>query len=318
MDALPNYQYVIHRIKFFVILSLQIPAILIFLFIFAFFITNPTQLNKLQNKALLVLFIVNFVQLTVNLPMCLDFFRLSYISPATGIYCRGWMYIESTLDATNELLAAIISIQRHPLIFRPHLFRNTIKRYVFYYLPLLFGVIYPVAFYMGTIVFYPCDNADWDFTSNMCGDTTCYLTKNPALAMFDWIVNTALLAIVIMLANIVLIIRVIRQRLRQQRAVSWSKQRRMTIQLISISSLYLLIWIPSIIFGLIQQISPTDEIDEIQTDYVEDLTYFICLLIPWIGIGMLPDFKKWMLKQFHRLRKPPNAIGTTTVRTEAH
>jgi hypothetical protein len=312
---LASDEYLIHRVKFYLVLSLQIPAIVLFLCIFAFFITNRIHLRKLQNQALIVLFIVNFIQLTLNIPLLLHFLRLNRISPAKSTYCKFWMFVEYTLDAINEFLVAIMCIQRHTLVFRPNLFHIRSKLYLFYYLPLLLGFIYPVGFYMGSVIFYPCDNTQWNFTLNMCGDTICYLSSDLRLALYDWTVNSGLPIVVIILANIVLVIRVIRQKSRRQRVVTWSKQRRMTLQLLGISSLYLTTWLPSIIAGSLQQVNPSIHLYEIEEDYISDLPYLICLLLPWICIGMLPDFNKWMLKHFHRLKRPLNTVGTTAVGT---
>jgi hypothetical protein len=309
METLSNKTNILHRLKFIVILLLQIPAIILFLCIFAFFITNRIHLRQLQNRALLVLFIVNFIQLTFNLPIFLDFVRLNRVSPATGAYCRFWMFVESTLDSANEFLVAIMCFQRHILIFKPNIFHSRSKLYLFYYLPLLFAVVYSVGFYMGSVIFYPCDASQWNFTLTICGDTTCYFSSNRSLALYDWIVNTGLAIVVIILANIVLVIRVIRQKSRRQRVITWSKQRRMTLQLLSISSLYLVTWLPSIVLGSMSQFNPSSYLYGIQEDYISDIHYFICLLLPWICIGMLPDFNKWMLKHFHRLKRPHNAVG---------
>jgi hypothetical protein len=163
---------------------------------------------------------------------------------------------------------------------------------------------------MGTVIFYPCDGAEWNFTLSICGNTICYLSSNLSLALYDWIVDTGLAIVVIILANIVLVIRVIRQKSRRQRVVTWSKQRRMTLQLLSISSLYLVTWVPSIIAGSMQQFNPSNYLNEIEEDYMGDIPYLICLLLPWISIGMLPDFNKWMLKNFRRLKRPANTVGT--------
>jgi len=279
METLSNNENFLHRLKFIVILLLQIPAIILFLCIFVFFITNRIHLRQLQNQALLVLFIVNFIQLTLNLPLFLHFVRLNRVSPATGAYCRFWMFVESTLDAENEFLVAAICIQRHAFVFRPNVFQTRSKLYLFYYLPLLFAVVYSVGFYMGSVIFYPCDNTQWNFTLTICGDTICYLSSNQSLALYDWIANTGLAIVVIILANIVLVIRVIRQKARRQRVITWSKQRRMTLQLLSISSLYLVTWLPSIISGSMQQVNPSTHLYEIQEDYISDLTYLICLLL---------------------------------------
>jgi len=161
---------------------------------------------------------------------------------------------------------------------------------------------------MGAVLFYPCDDREWDFTVNVCGNNACYLSGNDVLATFDWLVNASLPIIVIILANIALVIRVIQQKHRRQQAITWSKRRRMTLQLLSISSLYLVIWLPSIIVGLIQQFYTSKHLSQIQDDYISDLTYLICIFLPWISIGLLPEFMKWMLKEFHRLKRQGNMI----------
>ncbi|CAF0851763.1 unnamed protein product [Adineta ricciae] len=300
----------IHRIKFIIIVCLQVLAGILSFFVFIFFLTNPNHLRKLQNQALLVLLLINFVQLSVNMPMVTHFLHSGYISPATGTYCKFWMYVESTLDASNAFTVAVMSIQRHTLIFHPSTFRLRTKRCAYYYFPLLLGIVYPMIFYLVTIIFYPCDDTQWDFTLNMCGDTICYLSNDLILATFDWIVNTGLPIIVIILANVTLIIRVIQQKLRRRQTVSWVKQRRMTLQLLSIACLNLLAWLPSITTGIMQQIDASDYVYEIQEDYISDLTYFICLLLPSMCLGLLPDFTKWMWKIFRRPLKLLNTHRT--------
>ncbi|CAF1394970.1 unnamed protein product [Adineta steineri] len=243
--------------------------------------------------------------------MVIHFLQLNGISPATGTYCKTWMYVEFTLEAVTNYLVAVMSIQRHTLVFRPNLFIIRFKRYLLYYLPLLCCIIYPVTFYMGAVVFYPCDPAQWNFTLNMCGDTICFLSGSEVLATYDWIVNSGLPIILIMLANLVLIIRVVKQKSRRQKTVSWSKQRRMTLQLVSISSLYLLTWLPTIITGIMQQIIPSNYLYGIQEDFISDLTYLNCLLMPWMSLGLLPDFHKWMLKRFKHVTTRQNTIRPT-------
>ncbi len=105
-----------------------------------------------------------------------------------------------------------ISIQRHILVFQSHLLQVRLKHFILYYFPLLFCLIYPIIFYMIIIVFYPCDGTQWDFTSNLCGYAYCYLVYNKALSMFNCEISDGLPIIIIILANIALLLRVVRQR----------------------------------------------------------------------------------------------------------
>jgi hypothetical protein len=71
----------------------------------------------------------------------------------------------------------------------------------------------------------------------------------------------------------------------------------MTLQLLSVSNLYLITWLPTIVVGLLQQVSSSDFLFQIQENYVTDLTYLICLFLPWVCLGQIPEINKWIWKQ---------------------
>lgn len=303
-----NEKILLNRIKFFILIILQIPSIILTLLIFIFFLTHRHSLHILQNQALFILLIITFFQLTIDLPMPINFYRIDYVTPATATFCTWWSFIEYTLSLTSILLMATISLQRHLLIFHAHILHNHFKRYVFYYLPLIFCIIYPLVFYIIVILFYPCDGTQWDFTLNLCGNTVCYNIDNRVLNIFDWTVNYGLSNMIIFLGNLSLIIRVINQRLRHHHHISWRKQRRMTLQLLSISSLYLFAWIPNLIISVILQIYSLNILADIQTKYIMDCLYLIWLLLPWIYLGLLPEFTKWIWKYLSFRNIIQNAI----------
>ena len=239
---------------------------------------------------------------TIDVSMPIHFYRLGYVSPATTGYCTWWTFFDYSLTAVNVFLMAIISVQRHILIFQGHLLQVPWKRYLLHYTPLFLGMMYPIIFYFSVVVLYPCNEPQWDYTSNLCGTSNCYLLYDRDLSMYDWIVNVVLPLVVIILANVALVIRVISQKRRLQQHISWQSQRRMTLQLLGISSLYLIAWLPTLIIGIIQQFSDADIFTEIQTNYTLDLIYLICLFLPWVYIGLLPKFKKWLFKCLYRRR----------------
>jgi hypothetical protein len=266
---------------------LQIPAFVLTVFIFAFFITHRASLKILQNQALLVLLILTFVQLVADLPMPISFYYRGYVTPATAAYCTWWSFFEFTLDVANEHLMAIISVQRHILIFQPHILQVLYKRCLLYYLPLAIGILFPTIFYIIIIVFYPCDGTQWDFTSNGCGYAECYFLYNKVLSTVDWLINNGLPLVIIILANVTLVIRVINQKRRRQQTIPWRKQRRLTLQLLLISCLYVFAWLPGFIIGICQELISSSFFAQIQTDYTTDMFYLVCLLLPWVCLGLL-------------------------------
>lgn len=302
---------ILHRVKFFILLLSQIPAIVITLFIFAFFLKHRQQMSIRQNQALILLLFVNLVALTADLPMPIHFYRTSMVSPATAAYCTWWIFFEYSLNLISEFLMAVISIQRHIFIFQPRLLNHRLKLYIMHYLPLLFCLIYPFIFYLIIIVFYPCDGTQWVYSSNLCGYANCYLVYNKLLTSFAWALNNGLPTVVIFLANAILVIRVVLQKRRRQQQVSWRKQRRMTLQLLTISSLYMIAWIPSLIAGVGQRVMSPTFLAQAQIDYLLDLIYIVCLYLPWVSYGLLPDCNKWIWQIFRRRPVFNNTVGPT-------
>jgi hypothetical protein len=242
--------------------------------------------------------------------MVIHFNRLGRVSPATPGYCTWWTFFEYTLDVQSEMLMAAISIQRHMFIFQIHLLNVRLYRYLLHHLPLLFCLIYPIILYLYLVVLYPCDGTQWDYTSNACGFDNCYLVYNKAVGTFDWAVDNGSPIFIISIANIALIVRVVRQKRRQGR-VSWRKQRRMTLQLLSISCLYFFAWFPNLFIGLVQQLFNPTFLFDIQFDYLVNLIYLICLLSPWVCLGLFPEFTDWIWKSVFCHNVAHNTVGPT-------
>ncbi|UJR38533.1 hypothetical protein I4U23_031201 [Adineta vaga] len=287
-------KHIMHQVKFAILLTLQIPSLVLSLLILIFFSIHRSILRARQNQALFVLLIINFIQVTFDLPMVIHYNHLGRVSPATHAYCTWWTFLEYTLNGAGEMLMATISIQRHIIVFNAGAFKIRSFRYLFHHLPLLICIIYPIILYLIIIVFDSCDGTQWDFNANVCGLANCFMVYNKPLAAADWGVNNGFPIIVITVANVALIIRVVRQRIRCHGSVSWRKQRKMTLQLLSISCLYIIAWFPGIIVAIIQHLVLPTFLLEIQIEYIFYLTYMICLFIPWICLGLFPEFIKWI------------------------
>ena len=288
----------LYRVKFILLLFLQIPSIIVSLVIFFFYKKRPYLLKNIRHQSLLILLAVNFLQLTVDMPMPIHFYHLGYISPATSSYCTWWTFFEYNVEVISALLMCVISIQRHFLIFNHHLFGIPWKRVLLHHLPILVCVIYPITLYLVLIVFAKCDGTQWDYSSSVCGYANCHLVYSEALATFDWTAQNGLPTMIILFANIILLIRVIRQKLRFQRGIHWRKQRRMTLQLLSISILFLISWLPSLIIGLAQILFNRSFAVDIQKNYTIELIYLVCFFLPWISLAQLPRFKIWIRTEF--------------------
>lgn len=310
MTTVQTAKYWLHQTKFIILLILEIPAWILSLIIIIFFIQNRTIRQTLYHHALLMLISINFLQLSITVPLAIRFYSMSQVNPATHGYCLTWIFLEFTCYTLSELYIATIAIQRHMLIFNGSILRIRWKRIIYHHFPLVLCLLYSIVLYTFLILIYPCDETQWDYTKNLCGFSPCYLV-NKVLGTFDWLAHNATPTLVNAIANIILIVRVVRQKRRQQRLFRWRQQRRMTIQLFCISMLYIIAWTPCLIAGLGQLLFSPTFLAEVQTDYFLDLIYSISLFLPWISLALLPELSVWIRNGFCCGRQP-NAIEPTT------
>jgi hypothetical protein len=276
--------------NFILMLILEIPAIVLSIVIFAHFALNRQARSKLKNHGWIVLLIVNFFQLTVDLPMPMSYFRLSTVWPPSNAYCVWWTWYEFSINTVGLFLMAWISLERHILIFRPHaMLEAPWKKWIFHIIPIILCLIWTPAFYFVIVVISPhCSNI-WDFNTLLC-DIPCYYSVT-ALAQFDFTLNLLFPIMMIMFANLTLVIRVIYQKISRKQVIHWQRHRKMVLQLWIVSSLYMGFWLPLTITEFIQFTAmPSFMID--QLEIMEFVVYFIPLFLPMICLSTLPELVK--------------------------
>jgi hypothetical protein len=122
-----------------------------------------------------------------------------------------------------------------------------------------------------------------------CGGP-CYLYE-PILSAIDTILDLALPLGVCTIANILLLIRVLRQKYRMRQQHMWKKHRRLLIQLLSIVILHNSVWFPVIICLLIIQFSPVSlpTLIDITINRFPFGYYMVVMLCPFISLIGLPE-----------------------------
>ncbi|CAF4141496.1 unnamed protein product, partial [Adineta steineri] len=113
---------------------------------------------------------------------------------------------------------------------------TSLKRLLVHYIPLGFCVIYPLIYYIVFIFFYPCKSY-YDFTTSTCM-TACYLWASSVMVYYEQIVHGFALIFLVFIFNLLLFVRVVRQKNRMGRHAKWGKNRRMAIQLFSVCILF--------------------------------------------------------------------------------
>ena len=283
------------------------------LLILGYFLTHRTQMLKraLHHHAVFLLTIVSFLSVTCDLPFQMNFLQFGEYLYRSVPFCVWLTWFDFSLTTMSLLLTVTASLQRHILVFYSHWMQVRRKRILFHYVPLAFCMIYPPLFYLGAVYIYPCEPY-FDPSTGNCA-IVCYVS-DPVLYNIDWFLHTVTSITVLVIANFILVIRVIYSmgRVRRQGSENWKRQRKLTLQLLSFTSLYVLIYVPNTIISLFVTFVYAQDFFSIPHWYY-DVIYMVLFVNPLqaiLFIFALPEVKDFLRRRFAR-RIRPSILGNT-------
>jgi hypothetical protein len=118
-------------------------------------------------------------------------------------------------------------------------------------------------------------------------------------------------------ATTALIVRVVLQKRRVGQRGIWRRNRKMVVQLASISIMYMIVWIPNVVCFVVPLIVPSPVASELATAFLNYLQYLCCLLCPFMCLIGLPETRNSIKKIFTRfnhvqpLAQNPTGFMTT-------
>jgi len=273
-------------IKLCLFLSLEIPSILISIYILYKFIKLPQYRSRLNNHSIICLIIISLIETSTELPIALQYLRIGQVQPNKYSFCLFWIWYNFSLQTINLMLMQWTSIERHILIFHSNWIQTSNGKWKYHYIPLIICVTYIPIFYFSCIIIYQCQNS-FDYTSLLCG-TICY-NQVTWLSTFDWTTNILIPSLIIPIGSISLLLRVLIQAKKMKRRIDWKSTRKMTLQLMIISTLYVILWSPLALISLIRIYFFPDLIDDITYYYLYYTPYLVQLLMPFVCMACLPE-----------------------------
>ena len=298
-----NYDDYREPVVFGLLIVFAVPAIILSLFILTFFFSqwNLMIQKTIHHHAIFLLIIISFLYTTFDLPFSINYFRIGQHPYRSIPFCLCWYWFDYSLLTLSLTITATASIQRHILIFHSQWLQVNRTRWILHYLPLIISTIYPPLFYIVFIFLYPC-TVYFNRDDGWCA-YPCY-TDDPVMFDIDWFINSISPVFIIVLANITLIIRVVRsmKRIRRQQRCTWKTRRKLTVQLLSFSSLYLIIWFSTSLLAIIRTfVVPNLYNDLPNLYYINYLIYFVCPLQTFPCIFALPEIIDFMKRKRNRL-----------------
>lgn len=275
-------------IQFWVFTFLTILAICFSLFALYHLFRDQQFRQALHNHMIILLLIINFIYQTTDISCIIHYFR-SYPSFKPSLTFRLiWGYIEWTFFVIQYALYAWVTIERHILIFHDHLVSTRNKRFYVHYLPPFLIIIY-VLIYYAVVFFIPSCTYDID---NIIGPSLfpCAFENN-SLYMYDTIVHGISPTFLIVISSVILLIRSLYQRYRTQRQIQWRQYRKMTIQILIISTVYLIFPFPYMFILLLQLCGISSQLGAAFSSVVIFFTYYPLFLFPSLTVGSLPELR---------------------------
>lgn len=164
-------------------------------------------------------------------------------------------------------------------------------------------LIVPLLYVIYVVNLLPCEN-HFSYNAWACG-RPCYL-QDQFWGTFSWVYGILAPLILLIIFNLLIIIRVTYLRKRMIQRNIWKKNKKMVFQLLSLTSVLCIAWMPSTITSVISAIYPTKILTELYSNWMLiAFIYFAVLCAPVTSSMAMPELKneifrlinQWQQKQ---------------------
>ena len=274
--------------KFWSYLIFLIPSIFCSFFAIYHLLSNRTLRLSLNNHVIIVLLIIGLLPQVTDYPWLLYYYSHGGTWERSLIFCQIWGFIDWGIYVTQIILFAWATIERHILIFHDRWVSTKKKRLFVHYLPLFLLLLYCLILYTVVYLFPPCQNVV-DYFYVTC--VSACLFDDYVFSMFDVVAHETIPICLVIIFSITLLLRVLWQKYRIGQPIQWRKQRKMTIQLLAISLLYAIFFLPfAIVDVMLYWGYPVEELVDIR-EYALFLSYFTTPFYPYICIASIPNLR---------------------------
>jgi hypothetical protein len=221
------------------------------------------------------------------------------VAIASDQFCKFWTTQSYTLIAIGLYLICYGSFERYLLIFHNQFLNK--HKLLFHYLPIVVCFLYPFIIYIFSIVLNvtKCQEM-FSYSLVRCGGHCYQYGGTYALALL--VVNIVLPVSLSALINVLLVVQVLvlKRRMKQQHV--WRRNKRLIIQLLCISSLYISVWIPIIVAVnlLIYQPNLT-QVLALYNSYLAFSTYLVPIFCPFVSLIGVPELRKAMKYKWNKV-----------------
>ncbi|CAF3396378.1 unnamed protein product [Rotaria socialis] len=296
------------------LIAFGIPSLICFLVIFYYFIRLRKTLlfDRINHHVILCILISDFLLVTTELPFSLNYLSLGYVQ-STKI-CLFWAFWDYYLETNTLFLTMYAAIERYILIFHKECIMK--NKLFFHYIPLGFVCFYTFGTKVYLVPLFPCKpNYSYDLAAFVCGGP-CYLDA-VIQGVYDTIVNVMLPTCALLIFNLLMISRVIKYKYKVSPSAQVSnklkKSRRMILQLLAISLMTLITWMPWIFIILVHDFYDPSFGEQFINIFLHYLPYFTSFASPFLVLINLPKIRAEFKKVMRQLMTTLHILNSTQV-----
>ncbi|CAF4142997.1 unnamed protein product [Rotaria sp. Silwood2] len=292
-----NINYEISRsVQLWLYLISNILSILCCCFVLFYLLIDRTLRTELHNHVIIVLLFICLFYESICIPFIVYNYYFDTSWETRSISYRFWSSIDIVLNRSQLIILAWATIERHILIFHGHWLLTKEKRFYIHYLPIIILIVYCLVWYCLFILFSSCFNINNQSNSNVISYLCMLNHRN--IKHFDLICHQIIPSFIIIILSIVLLLRVRWQKTSFYQSADWTKQRRMIVQILSISMLYFLFYGPWILVMICVQFSSLKKIALNIMTYAFFFSDYFIFLLPFVCYASLPEVQLKLKKLF--------------------
>ncbi|CAF3479718.1 unnamed protein product [Rotaria socialis] len=295
--------------RFWILLLLDVPSIICTLFVLFCVFMDRKLRSSVKNHSLVLLLILGLGTQLIDVPLYLNFILHSSVVPPNPSTCIVWWFMNIGIYNGGAILLAWTAFERHIIIFHDRWISTRKGRIIVHYLPLLFLILYIFTFYIYAFYGLPCENT-YDYTLPYCNGSPCY-HADPIMGMFDLFTNFIMPTLLEAFFSSSFIFRVVWQKYRSHLPIQWRKQRKMTIQLMSLTALNLSSNVPLGIFPIAYLCGLPSDIGFEALQYFVFLAYFVTFSLPFICLASITSVYKNFRQKILRRRREITRFAAT-------
>ena len=298
-------------VRFWSYLVFNVLSVICSIFALYYLLIDRKLRRALHNHIIIVLLFIGLIYELTDILWILYFNYTGLPMFASITFYLIWVFVDYAFYSAQIALFAWATIERHILIFHDRLISTKMRRLILHYLPIVLIPTYCFIYYC-LVYFAPfCENS---FDSFIGGGIyiPCVFSRT-FLGSWDLIVHQVVPTLIIVIFSVGLIVRVIWQKRRLNQAVSWRKHRKMMIQLISISCVYVVFNFPwtFLVFAFQYGLSP--DAANVPLLYAGYLYYYVIFVFPFACCGSLPELRTQFINIIFccRKRQADGAVRST-------